>query len=446
MHGRIVSKDVLTMPLWLNFLIIFILILVNGFFAAAEMALVSINVHHIKQLALKQHKKAKRVLKLTSDSTKYLSTIQVAITFAGFLSSALAGSNLSGDVVLLFASINITIHQTLAMIIVTILLSFVTLVLGELVPKRLAMYHANSYALFSSSVVNGLMIGFKPFVWLLTKTTEGMLYLFGVKKQTNEEQITEEEIKSFILKGHLQGLYQKEEKDMLNNVFKFDDLKASQVMVPRTKVFALSIHDKQLIQKFIKSHFARVLLYEKSVDEVKGILHIKDVTSYAQKHGFENVDVKKIMQKPTYIPEDMSLRDVFIKLKETNTKFSVLVDEYGGTVGILTMEDLVEEIVGNLYDEHDQYDDAIKTVKPNMYLVRGDVNIQDINRRIGISISESDERFDTLNGLIIALIGKIPAPDDMLTIPYKNIIIKIEKVVDHAVKYAIIEKKDNENG
>lgn len=429
------------MPLWLNFLIIFILIVINGFFAAAEMALVSINRHRMKKLADNHHKKAQRVMNLTLDSTKYLSTIQVAITFAGFLSSALAGSNLSGDVVNVFASIGVTIHQTVAMIIVTILLSFVTLVLGELVPKRIAMSHADQYAMFSSGTVNALMVVFKPFVWLLTKTTESVLLLFGQKQQTDEERLTEDEIKAYILRGQLQGLYRKEEKDMIENVFKFDDLKASQVMVPRTKVFAIDVNDPHLIDKFIKSSYSRVVLYDKTVDEVKGVLHIKDLFYETNKQSTSEINLKTIIRKPTYIPEDMPIKQVFTSMKASNTQFVILVDEYGGTVGILTMEDLVEEIVGNLYDEHDQLDTNIKKVKEHVYLVKGATQIQDINKKVGVNIDEKDDRFDTLNGLIITLIGKIPDVNDLLDITYLNMTIKIEKVINNAVAFALITKK-----
>ena len=427
------------MPLWLNFIIIFVLILINGFFAAAEMALVSFNRHKMKTAAEQGNKKAKHVLHLTLDSTKYLSTIQVAITFAGFLSSALAGSNLSNAVVNLFNRIGISIHQTLAMVIVTILLSFVTLVLGELVPKRLAMNHANGYAMFSRGIVNGIMKIFKPFVWLLTKTTEGVLVLLGSKKQTSDERITEEEIKAFILKGHLEGLYRKEEKEMLDNVFRFDDLKANQIMVPRTKVFAMDIHDDQLIEKFIDSGYSRMIVYQSNIDDIKGIVHIKDLFYEMHKNKFKTVDIQSFIRKPTYVPEDMPIKEVFTTLKKMNAQFAVLVDEYGGTVGILTMEDLVEEIVGNLYDEHDRIDHAIKMIKPHLYLVKGDTHIQDINQKIGSDMEENTQKYDTLNGFIISKIGKIPENDDLLTIPYKNLNIKIEKVVDHMIKYAIIE-------
>ena len=430
------------MQLWLNFLIIFILILINGFFAAAEMALVSINKYHIKHLSNQGNIRAQRVMNLTSQSTKYLSTIQVAITFAGFLSSALAGSNLSMDVVRVFAILGITMHQTVAMVIVTIILSFVTLVLGELVPKRLAMSHADQFALLSSGTVQGLMIAFKPFVWLLTITTDGIIRLFGGHPQSMVEKITEDEIRSLILRGHLEGLYRKEEKEMIDNVFKFDDLKASQIMIPRTKVFALSMDDPTLIEQLIASTYSRVVIYKQTIDNIKGILHVKDVF-YASYHEKDSaIDIKKLLRKPVYIPEDMPIKQVFTQLKSMKQQFAVLVDEYGGTVGILTMEDLIEEIVGNLYDEHDILDASIKQINPNKYLIKGDTQIQDINHRLGLNIDENDDRFDTLNGLIIMLIGKIPAPDDMITIDFENITISIEKVIDHTVEYAVVEKHE----
>ncbi len=428
------------MPLWLNFMIIFILILVNGFFAAAEMALVSINRHRMKKLADEKNKKAMRVMSLTSDSTRYLSTIQVAITFAGFLSSALAGSNLSGDVVNMFAHIGVVMHQTVAMIIVTILLSFITLVLGELVPKRIAMSHADTYAMFSSSIVKGLMIAFTPFVWLLTVTTNGFLLLFGQNLQTDEERLTEDEIKSYILRGQLQGLYRKEEKEMIENVFRFDDLKASQIMVPRTKVFAIDKHDKTLVDTFIKSTYSRVVIYDGTIDEVEGILHIKDLFYEVRQVGFDHLNIEKMLRKPTYIPENMPIKQVFTSLKKSNAQFAVLVDEYGGTVGVLTMEDVVEEIVGNLYDEHDQFDHAIKKVKEHMFLVKGDTQVQDINKIIGLNIDEHDDRFDTLNGLVIALTGHIPMVNDLVTITHQNMTIKVEKIIQHTVAYALITK------
>ena len=427
------------MPLWLNFLIIFILILVNGFFAAAEMAMVSANQHRIKQLAEQGQKKAKRVIALTNDSTKYLSTIQVAITLAGFLSSALAGSNLSGDVVILFAKIGISMHQTVAMIIVTILLSFVTLVFGELVPKRVAMVYADSYAQFSSGVVRGLMITFNPFVWLLTKTTNGVLALFGIRGQSHEEKLTEDEIKAFIVKGQVQGLYQKEEKDMIENIFRFDDLKASQVMVPRTHVFALSIKDPKLIEKFIESNYSRVLIYEDTIDDVLGILHVKDLFYHYYEQKPTQIDIQSLIRKPTYVPEDMPIKKVFTTLQQNNSPFAILVDEYGGTVGVLTMEDIVEEIVGNLYDEHDKRDASVKKISENTYYVRGDIQIQDLNKALHTTIDELDERYDTLNGLIITLLGKIPEPNDLTTLTYQNLKITTKKIVNHTVAYALIE-------
>lgn len=431
------------MPIWLNFLIIFILILINGFFAAAEMAMVSAHKHHIKKQAEQGNKKAKRVMDLTDDSTKYLSTIQVAITLAGFLSSALAGANLSGDVVQLFSKIGITMHETIAMVIVTVLLSFVTLVLGELVPKRIAMVYADQYAQFSSGVVRGLMITFKPFVWLLTKTTNGVLSLFGIKSQSTEEKLTEEEIKSFILRGQIQGLYQKEEKEMIENIFRFDDLKASQVMVPRTEVFALDIANSNLIEQFIKSNYSRVLIYQDSIDHVLGILHVKDLfyTMYQKKDA--KIEIRKLLRKPTYIPDDMPIKKVFKSLQEENVPFAILVDEYGGTVGVLTMEDIVEEIVGNLYDEHDSKESNIKKLNDHQYLVKGNIQIQDLNKALNVHIDELDERFDTLNGLMIALLKKIPSSDDLTTITYQNLSLTIKKIVDHTVKEVLIEKHED---
>jgi len=382
-------------------IIIFILILINGFFSASEMALVSITPSDLHKLLSENNKNAKVLAKVTKDSTKYLSTIQVAITFAGFLSSAYAGSQLSVYLVDLFASMSITITDGLAVVLITILLSFITLVLGELVPKRIALSSSKKLALFAAPVINIVMIVFKPFVWLLSISTEGVLRLFGIKSKNYKEKITESEIKEMIVYGHIEGLYNSEERNIIQRVFKFDDLTAAMIMTPISEVLGLDIENPDM-NAIIDSRYSRIPVYRKNFNNIVGVLFYKDILLELKDKNIDDVDIASIVREPFIILQDVKINELFKIMKESLKHLAFIVDTQNQTEGIVTLEDIVEEIVGNIYDEHDLISDDDETLSEFSYILTGDMLISDINGKLGISIDSESAKFATIEEFVLA--------------------------------------------
>ena len=388
-------------------ILVFILILVNGFFAASEMALVSINQNKLQKLVDDGNKKAKKLQHLSKDSTRYLSTIQVAITLAGFLSSAIAGSNLAQNLVDFFASFGVSLSFNFAVVLITLVLSFITLVFGELVPKRIALNSPIKIAMLSIGVLRIMMFITRPAVWLLTITTKGVVRILGIKKDESQDKTSEDEIKQMIRSGHLQGLYRGQEKEMLENIFEFDDIQAETIMTPRTDIYAIDINaaKQDIIQMIIEAPYTRIPFFNKTIDNLVGVIHVKDVLIDAKKKGFSRVDYKKLLREPFYAPNNIKINILFRRMQKENHQIAILLDSYGGIDGIITLEDILEEIVGNIYDEFDESDKSIKKLDNNLYIVDGLIQIQDFNRYFKVEIDEDPE---TLSGLIIERIGYIP--------------------------------------
>lgn len=415
------------MEVELILLFILILIFFNGFFAASEMAIVSISKAKIEELINDQRKNAQLLKKIKHDSTSYLSTIQVAITLAGFLSSALAGSNLADDLIVL-----IPMPQTLAVILITVVLSFITLVFGELVPKRVALINPERFALLSVKSIYITMIITKPIVWLLSKTTNAILRLFGYKNK-QQRSISEKEIKHLIRHGHTQGLFQIQERNMLENIFTFDDIHAEAIMTPRPDVYAIDINDKinDIIQQIIDSHYSRILIFDDHIDNVLGVIHIKDVLTKAKQVGFDKIDLRELLREPYYVPTSIKINQLFKRMQTHNYQIAVLLDDYGGFEGIVTIEDLVEEIVGDIYDEYDDIEEEIKKINDHQFMVDGSLPIQDINRYLDINIISDSE---TLGGLIIDKLEYIPNGKDHEIISHQNYQLEVQSVINNRIE------------
>ena len=435
-------------PLGIILILILIIVLtyINGFFASAELAVVSVRSDKLNALIEQGNKKAKKIKRLTSEPTRFLSTIQVAITLAGYLSSAIAGSKLSASVVSLFSKININMSETVAMIIVTLLLSYFSLVFGELVPKRIAMRNPEKVAMRSAGVISTMMKVTSPFVKLLSGSTNLVLRLLGHKKQTEEEKVSEDQIRSMIITGHIEGLINEDEKAMFDSIFKLDDMVAESIMTPRTVVFALDV-DKPVsnyLKKIIDAGFSRIPVYKDDIDNIVGILHVKDLLKAASEVGFKNIDLKKIIRTPYFVPSYIKVDLLFKNMKSTNNQIAVLIDEYGGVVGIVTIEDVVEEVVGNIYDEYDEVDTSIQKIDDEHYLVDGSIPIQDLNRSLKLKIDEQDDEFDTLGGLIISILGFIPNDAYADEIEYENLVFKIHKLSNNKIDEVILRIVETE--
>ena len=290
------------------------------------------------------------------------------------------------------------------------------------------------------------MVLFYPFVRLLTRSTDLLFKLAGQDRQTEEEKVTEDEIRSLIVTGHVEGLIKEEEKEMLESIFKFDDLSADEIMTPRTDVFAVNI-DKPLTEQMdtiISEGFSRLPVFKNDIDNIVGVLHVKDILKYANKYGFENIPVEKLIRKPYFVPKHIKIDVMFKKMQATNNQMAILIDEYGGFVGIVTIEDLVEEIVGNIYDEYDEEDKSIQKLDDRTYLVDGGIQIQELNKRLKINIDETDENFDTLGGLITYILGYIPDNDFKEEIKYDNLILKVNKVCSNKIEEVLLTIKMNQ--
>ncbi|XMB72035.1 hemolysin family protein [Mycoplasmatota bacterium WC30] len=379
-------------------ILILVLIIINGFFAASEMALVSIKPSDLYRIKSEGKKNAHLLEKVTRDSTKYLSTIQVAITFAGFLSSAFAGSQLSGDLVNLLIKINISISDSLAVIIITVILSFFTLVLGELVPKRIAITNPAKFALFCAPFINIFMIAFKPFVWLLSISTEGVIRLLGLKSKKSKNKITEREIKEMIVYGHIEGLYKSEERDMMNRIFKLDDLTADMIMTPKSEIVGLDLTNPN-IENIIESRYSRIPVFSGDKENIEGVIFIKDLLVEFIDNKLIDINISSLVREPYIIKEGITINTLLKQMRDSFEHLAFIVNDSNELKGIITLEDIIEEIVGNIYDEHDFIGEFSETIHEFGYIFDGDMLISDIEGKLGIKI-DSTEGYNTIGEFV----------------------------------------------
>lgn len=438
--------------LLIQLLIVLLLILVNAFFAASEMALVNVDANKQKEKAEEGNKKAQRIISLMEDPSRFLSIIQVCITLAGFFNSASAAIGISGYLADFFAELGLPSGQSMATILITLLLSFVTIIFGELVPKRLALQNPEGFAYRAVNVLWYASKLLGPLVALLSAITNGVLALMGVSVEEVEEQVTMSDIRSIVQVGQSQGLINLVEGAMINSVISFDDKFAEEIMTPRTEVFAIDCLDDytEYIDELLSARYSRIPVYEDEIDNVIGILYIKDYIQAAYKVGFANVDIKSIVRPAYFVPERKNINELFNEFQQDNRHMAVLIDEYGGFSGIVTMEDLVEEIVGDIDDEYDHDEPEIEKINEHTYQARGTLSIKELNFNIGSEVDEETEDFDTLGGLLFFLMGRIPDDSEKPFIEYANIRFNIEEIENKRIQWVKIrynpeEEEDSDN-
>ncbi len=409
-------------------IILIVLTLINAFFSCAEMATVSVNKNKIKRLAEAGNKKANLVQNLIEEPTKFLSTIQVAITFAGFFSSASAATGLSGPLGQWLVTHKIPYGDQISLILITIILSYFTLVFGELVPKRIALQNAEAISLFAVKPILMISKGASPFIHLLTASTNLVMKLFGGKGDVVEDILSREEIKSLVEEGQVHGVLNENEKEMINSIIEFDDKLAKEIMTPKINVYAVNVLDPldEYIVTLLETKYSRIPVYEDDIDNIVGILYSKDFMREAVKTGYQNVDIRSIMTKPYLVPESKNIYELFKELQKSKNHIAVLIDEYGGFSGIVTMEDLVEEVMGDIEDEYDITTSKIKKLDNDTYLIDGLLTIDELNSKLDLNISS--ENYETISGLLIDTMGEIPGDHDDRTIELDNLVFKIESV------------------
>lgn len=410
------------------------LTLVNAFFAGAEMAVVSVNKNRIKVLADEGSKRAALLQTLFEDSTKFLSTIQVAITLAGFFSSASAATGISQVLGGWIAQFGIPYSNTIAVVVVTIILSYFTLVFGELVPKRIALQKAEAFSLFVVQPIYIISKILSPFIKLLSLSTNGFLHLIGMKTEDLEEAVSEEEIKKMLETGSENGVFNEIEKEMINSIFSFDDKTAKDVMVPRREVFAIDIEEplEKILDEILETRHSRIPVYEEQIDNIIGIIQVKDVMIEARKKSFEEVDIRALLKEAFFVPDGKSTDELFREMQKTKNRMAVLIDEYGGVSGILTVEDLVEEVMGEITDEHEEEVVELQKIGEKEYLLDGSILIEELNEKLNLKLET--ENYDTLSGYLIEELGYIPKDSGQCELDADGVHFKILEVKEKRIR------------
>ena len=421
----------------LKLLLLFVLVIINAFFAMSEIAIISLNDNVVDKQAEDGNKKAKKVKKLTENPSNFLSTIQIGVTLAGFLTSASASSSfaagLTEKLVALGTPISAKVINGISVVLITVIMSYFSLVFGELAPKRMAMQKPEKIAY---SVV-GILLVVKtitaPFVKVLSASTNLIVRLCGFDPNANEESVTEEEIRMMVDVGQEKGVIEDIQKEMIDNIFDFDDIDVSDIMTHRTDMFAVEDTDslEQVVSISIEHGYSRIPVFHEDPDNIIGIVYIKDLLKYISSSLPKDKGPKDVMREAYYVPFSKSCGALFNEMCEKHMQMAVVVDEYGGTAGIVTMEDLLEAIVGNIQDEYDNEDEEIVEVSENVFTIDGTAYIEEVNELVGDIIPEGD--YDTLGGFPISRLGYLPKDGDMTEVEFENLKFTILNVEDRRI-------------
>lgn len=420
--------------LFLQILLLIALTGINAFFAASEMAVVSLNKNKISTLAQEGNKKAQKLLELIDEPNRFLSTIQVAITLAGFFASASAATGISVYLADFFNTFSFPYSETIAIVIVTVILSYFTLVFGELFPKRVALQKSEQISLASVNIIIFVSKIAAPFVKILSLSVTALLKLFHMNQDNIEEAVSEEEIKALLAAGQHSGVINETGKEFIESIFEFDDRLAFEIMTPRPDVYMLDLDDSldEWLDELLAMRYSRIPVYQNDQDEIIGILHLKDLIIEAKQKGFDKIDLKSILQKPYFVPESIKIDVLFKKMQKAKVYMAILIDEYGGFSGIVTMEDLVEEIVGDISDEDDEIiENIIKTTEGN-YIISGSIPLDDLNEALKLNLHS--ENHETLNGYLIDQLGIIPDAESKDMIKFDNLQFEILEVKDKCIE------------
>ena len=430
----------------LQIVLIVVLTLINAFFAMSEMAVISANKTKIEIYAKDGKKRALLVQKLLDNETNFLSTIQVGITLAGFFSSATAAGQMADLFSGWLLSLNVPYAETIAVVVITLLLSILTLIFGELLPKKIALTSPEKIAMNVAGPINVVRILTIPLVKLLSGTCNLICKLIGLNKYLVEDKVSEEEIISVVEEGVEDGTLDVEKQKMIESVLKFNDLTATDIMTPRIKVFMIDIEEPltEYLNDIFEKKFTRIPVYKGTRDNVIGLLHVRDLMQEIIEKGIDKVKVDKVMRKPLYVRDLMKINKLFQVMKDTKNQIAILLDEFGGVSGIATMEDIVEEVVGNIYDEYDDEKNIIR-LNNTQYLVNGDTPVQEVNRDLDLEFDEENVNYDTIGGLVLATLESFPTGGEILT--FDNIEIIVQKVKNQKIekiKITINEKVEEQ--
>lgn len=422
-----------------------VLILINGFFAAAEIAVITLNDNKIKKMAEDGNKNAARILRLTENSSRFLSTIQIGVTLASFLSSASAAQSFAPQLTaaILSAAPNLphSVVDGVSTFLITLLLSYFSLVLGELVPKKIAMQKAEALAFRFVGILQAIAVVFRPFIALLSVSTNFVMRLLGLNPNDGEQTVTEEEILMMVDAGEEKGVIGENAKDMISNIFDFSDTTVVEVMTHRTDIHAVedtsSVQD--VVRLSMKEGCSRIPVYHEDLDTVVGILYVKDLLRFVVPEASPDVPIAQLMRPAYFIPEGKKCSDLFKEMTERKVQIAIIVDEYGGTEGLITMEDLLESIVGNIQDEYDHEEEEIRKLAENKFTVDGITPIDEIEDLVGVELPETE--YDTIAGLMMERLGRVPSPGEHPSVTIPPLTLTVGAVSDRRITKILIEKK-----
>lgn len=417
------NADPESQSLILQLLVLVVLTLLNAFFAAAEIAVVSLNKNRVEQKAEQGDKKAKKLFDLLGNSSNFLSTIQVGITLVNILAGASLADSLARKLAPLFGEA--TWAMQLAKVLVLILLTYVSIVFGELYPKRIALNKSEEVASFAVGPIQVIGVIAKPFVWLLSASTDLLSKLTPMKFDDEDNKMTRDEMRYMLEK---EGILELDELEMVQGVFSLDTTVAREVMVPRTDSFMIDLNDPiaENLDLILSNSFSRVPVYDDDKDKVIGVLHLKRLLKEAYEKGFDKIDLLSILQEPLFVPETIFTDDLLYELKRTQNAMAILLDEYGGMVGVVTLEDLLEEIVGEIDDESDEVEKLYTQIEENVYYVQGRMPIGEFNEEFNTNLDMKD--VDTMAGYLITALGTIPDKDQKLSYQVDNVTLISEEM------------------
>ena len=430
----------------LSILILVILTAINAFFAASEIAVISLSETKLRKQAEEGDKKAKKLLALMQAPDNFLSAIQIAITLAGFLNAAFAADSFAGPLVnwlvqdLGVTAIPVGVLNTLMVILVTIILSYFTLVLGELVPKRIAMKKTEGVARATVGAVWAVATVFRPVIWLLSKSTNGVLRLLHIDPKADEEEVSEDEIRMMVDLGEERGTIEANEKELIDNIFEFNNTTAEDVMVHRTDMVMIWADDPadEILRTIQDSGMSRFPVCEEDADDIIGLLNTRDYLLNAQLAHPKSL--RELLRPAYFVPESVRTDVLFRDMQSKKVPMAIVVDEYGGTSGLVTMEDLLEEIVGNIYDEFDpQEEQVIEQLEDNLWRISGSCELDQVAEALNMEFPE-DEESDTLGGLVFAQLSAIPEDGSQVAVDTCGLHIQVQNFTDRRVEWALVSK------
>ena len=427
------------------------LIALNAFFAATEIAVISLNAAKLRKMMEEGDKKAGRMLKMVEEPSGFLSTIQIVITLAGFLGSAFAAENFSDPLVqwitqdLVFTAISTSTLNTLSVVLITIVLSYFTLIFGELVPKRVAMQKPMAVAKIACGVIRAIATVMRPVIWFLSASTNAVLRLLRMKVEAEEEQVSEEEIRLMVDLGEEKGTIDTSEKELIENIFDFDNTRVDEVMTRCVDMISIQkdTSPEEILSLIRSSGLSRFPVYGRDINDILGILNTRE---YLLNQSEEQpLPLTDLLRPAYFVPDSIHTDDLFQDMQKNKLHIAIVIDEYGGTSGIVTMEDIMEEIVGNIFDEYDlEEEEDICALDENTFSISGKADLSDVAEILGIEF-EDEADYDTLGGYLIGRLGRIPEDDEMPEIVLGDWLFQIKQFEEKRIEKVLAIRKQQQN-